>query len=253
MSTVLEVTNLVKSFGGVTAVNDVSLAVQTGEVFGIIGPNGAGKTTLFNLMTGFDRPDRGELRVLGRTMDKPSPEAIVRMGVARTFQNGEAFWGMTVMEQILIANLFGRTSNVLKDSLRSLPEESKRTAREFLRKFQIEDLADELIDSLPYGQQRLVEIVRAVATGARILMLDEPLAGLSMEAARQIEASIVELHQQGYTIVLIEHHLDVVTRVSSRIAVLDQGSLIAIGQPNEVTQNPAVIEAYVGRRRDADS
>ncbi|MGT2911242.1 ABC transporter ATP-binding protein [Streptococcus cameli] len=248
----LEVKQLTKNFGGLTAVGDVSLELNEGELVGLIGPNGAGKTTLFNLLTGVYEPSEGTVTLDGHLLNGKAPYKIASLGLSRTFQNIRLFKNMTVLDNVLVA--FGnRHKPHLLASLLRLPlfyknEAAQREkALELLAIFNLEDQADTLAKNLPYGQQRRLEIVRALATEPKILFLDEPAAGMNPQETAELTALIRQIKEEfGITIILIEHDMSLVMEVTERIYVLEYGRLIAHGTPDEIRQNKRVIAAYLG-------
>jgi branched-chain amino acid transport system ATP-binding protein len=249
---VLQAHRVSKRFGGVEALKGVSLDIPRGTIFGLIGPNGAGKTTLFNLLTGFLRPDEGELRFRGRRYDGLSPEKVARMGLARTFQNIRLFQNMTALENVLVGMHRHLTSGVGSILLGGRPfrqeeREAEARALELLELVGLRDKADLLARHLPYGDQRRLEIARALASRPEVLLLDEPSAGM-LPREREELARLLMLIRDRYrlTMVLIEHQMALVMAVCQRVAVLHYGAKIAEGEPREIRENPAVIEAYLG-------
>ncbi|MGT2783968.1 ABC transporter ATP-binding protein [Streptococcus merionis] len=248
----LEVKNLTKHFGGLTAVGDVTLELQAGELVGLIGPNGAGKTTLFNLLTGVYEPSEGSVTLDGKLLNGKAPYKIAAAGLGRTFQNIRLFKNMTVLENVLVGMGNQRSPHLLASFLR-LPKfyqsESalNEKAMELLAIFGLDKEAETLAKNLPYGQQRRLEIVRALATEPKILFLDEPAAGMNPQETAELTALIRQLKDQfDLTIMLIEHDMSLVMEVTERIYVLEYGRLIAHGTPEEIRSNKRVIEAYLG-------
>ncbi|CYV53162.1 ABC transporter ATP-binding protein [Streptococcus suis] len=248
----LEVKDLTKNFGGLTAVGDVTMELHEGELVGLIGPNGAGKTTLFNLLTGVYEPSEGTISLAGTILNGKAPSKIASLGLGRTFQNIRLFKDMTVLENVLIGLGNHGKSEVFASFFR-LPafyknEEALKTkAIELLKIFDLDGDADTLAKNLPYGQQRRLEIVRALATEPKILFLDEPAAGMNPQETAELTQLIRKIKEEfGITIILIEHDMSLVMEVTERIYVLEYGRLIAHGTPEEIRNNKRVIEAYLG-------
>lgn len=249
---ILEAKALTRNFGGLIAVNQVSFAVEKNQIFGLIGPNGAGKTTLFNLITGLIQPSSGQLLHQGNEISKARPYQIAARGIARTFQNIRLFGELSALDNVMIARHIHIKSGFIAGAL-GLPsavrEEryTKQTARELLDRVGLSERADEKARNFPYGDQRRLEIARALALEPQILLLDEPAAGMNPNEKHQLSTFIREIRDQfNLTVILIEHHVPLVMGLCDQIAVLNFGQLIALGNPAEVRTNPAVIEAYLG-------
>jgi branched-chain amino acid transport system permease protein len=251
----LEVEGLVQQFGGLRAVDNVSFQVLRGEIFSIIGPNGGGKTTVFNCITGVQRPKQGRIRFEGRSLIGLRPHVIVSRGIGRTFQGIRLFKQMAVFENVMVG-LYPRhrtmtwqallhTRGERKDELRALEE-----ARQWLQFVGLEDMAGRLATELSYADQRRVEIARALASHPQLVLFDEPAAGMNPTEKMELVGVIRKIRDLGITVVLIDHDMSLVMGVSDRVAVLDHGSLIALGKPDEIQRNPAVIEAYLGQGDD---
>ncbi|MGT2807397.1 ABC transporter ATP-binding protein [Streptococcus iniae] len=248
----LEVKQLTKNFGGLTAVGNVTMELHEGELVGLIGPNGAGKTTLFNLLTGVYVPSDGTVTLDGTVLNGKTPYKIASLGLSRTFQNIRLFKNMTVLDNVLIGLANQGKSHLLASLLR-LPKfyqseaHLKEKALELLAIFDLEQEAETLAKNLPYGKQRRLEIVRALATKPKILFLDEPAAGMNPQETAELTSLIRQIKTDfGITIILIEHDMSLVMEVTERIYVLEYGRLIAHGSPYEIKTNKRVIEAYLG-------
>jgi branched-chain amino acid transport system ATP-binding protein len=247
----LEVDRIVKRFGGLLAVNDVSFEVDTGEIVSMIGPNGAGKTTAFNCITGLYPLSDGDVRFDGVSLMGMPPHRITRLGIARTFQNIRLFSYMTAVDNVMVGEHVRMHSKVWDDLLHTRKARKEERAVEgralaTLRRLGLERYADVYARNLPYGLQRRLEIARALASGPKLLLLDEPAAGLNPNEKVELMGVISGLRDAGLTIFLIEHDMRVVMGISDRIVVLDYGEKIAEGTPTEVRENPRVIDAYLG-------
>jgi branched-chain amino acid transport system ATP-binding protein len=253
----LSLENVSLQFGGLKALNDVSFEVREGEILGLIGPNGAGKTTCFNVMTGVYQPTAGQVRFAGQPLGNRKRFAITRLGIARTFQNIRLFPNMTALENVLVGADAHHRTNVV-DALFRTPRhrreerEGEQTAREVMRFMGLERRSDELARNLSYGEQRRLEIARAMATKPQLLCLDEPAAGFNPAEKAQLMNLIRRVRDSGLTVLLIEHDMSLVMGVSDRVTVLEFGRKIAEGVPAEVRNDPAVIAAYLGTESDTE-
>ena len=252
LNNLISVKNLKKSFGGITAVDVKELSFIKGELTSVIGPNGAGKTTFFDLISGFQNADSGDIFLKEKNISNSQPYKIARMGMVRTFQLTKVFDRMTVMENLLFSG-----SNVNNDSfLRSIlklnsqkvyENSLKDKANEIMNDLNIGHMADSYARELSGGQKKLLELARAIINEPEILLLDEPLAGVNPKLAEDILSLIKKLSEDGITIVMVEHNIEAVMKISERVVVLAEGSLIADGSPNEIRTNKNVIEAYLGK------
>ena len=249
---VLTAKELTRRFGGVVAVNNLSFSVNQGEIFGFIGPNGAGKTTLFNLITGLIPPSSGELIYQNQAISQLQPHQIAGLGIARTFQNIRLFGELSVLDNVIIARHLHSQSNIIAGVL-GLPlavkeeENSRQKALELLTLIGLDNRTEEKAKNLAYGDQRRLEIARALALEPQILLLDEPAAGMNLNEKQQLSEFIRDLRDRfHFTIIIIEHHVPLVMGLCDRIAVLDFGQLIALGEPSLIRNNPEVIAAYLG-------
>jgi branched-chain amino acid transport system ATP-binding protein len=247
----LEVQGLTKSFGGVTAVNNVSFHLDKGEIVAVIGPNGAGKTTLFNMITGVIPPTSGKVLFNEEELTGKEPYQIAFAGITRTFQNLQVFENMSVIENVMTGVHCRLKTGIIHAGFR-LPrvrkeeKEAFETAMQYLRKVGIADLAYEDAKTLPYGNQRLLEIARAAASSPKLILLDEPMAGLNPKESAQLVQVIRQMREEGMSFLFVEHDMETVMEISDRIVVIDYGKKIAEGTPAEIYENEAVIAAYLG-------
>jgi branched-chain amino acid transport system ATP-binding protein len=252
----LSIEGLGISFGGLKAVHDVSFGVKPGEIVSVIGPNGAGKTTLFNMISGVYQPGSGKVILNGEDVTAMSPHLLARRGMCRTFQNLQVFQSMTVLENVVSGYHLQESGSVLADLL-NLPSSRRRAreaeagARDLLKRVGLERAAEREAGSLSYGSLKRLEIARAMALKPKVLLLDEPAAGCNAVETEEIDHLIAEIAASGVAILLVEHDMKLVMRISNHIVVLDHGEKIAEGDPASVSQNPAVIAAYLGAENAA--
>jgi branched-chain amino acid transport system ATP-binding protein len=248
----LEVNGVSKRFGGLQALSDVSFVAESGELTALIGPNGAGKTTMFSCIAGYHRPDTGTVRLDDTTLTGLRPADVLRHGLARTFQLVRSFEGLTVLETVMTAGHW-RSGQTFASSMFGLPSvrRSERRLRsealDTLAVLGVEHLADQRIHELPYGQQRLVEIAKVLATGAGVLLLDEPAAGLHTLEVEALAAVLAGIRATGRTVLMVEHNMSFVMGLADKVVVLDFGRKIAEGTPEAISADQAVIDAYLGR------
>ena len=249
---ILDIKQITKRFGGLVAVKDLNMSLNPGDLYGLIGPNGAGKTTIFNLITGVYVPDEGLIVLDGKPIQGRKPSTIAKQGMSRTFQNIRLFKSMTVLENVQVARHMHKRQGVFDAIMRTKPlkdEESEieQTAMELLKIFSLDSRAHELAKNLPYGSQRRLEIARALATNPKVLLLDEPAAGMNPQESIDLMRLIRFCRDKfQMTILLVEHNMKVVMGVCEKIQVIDYGETIALGSPKEIRDNPKVIEAYLG-------
>ncbi|MCW5630159.1 MAG: ABC transporter ATP-binding protein [Rhodoferax sp.] len=253
--TLLAIENLSKSFGGVHAIAQLDLQVREGAVNSIIGPNGAGKTSLINLLSGVYAPDTGSIRLDGRELAGQPTFRFAQAGIGRTFQNLQVFFNMSALENVMTGRHLRQPCSLLASLLHTPAQQRaeaacRATARQLLQRVGLDAYEDAASDSMPYGALKRLEIARALAAEPRLLLLDEPAAGLNQTEAREIDGLIKRLAQAGTTVILVEHNMRLVMEVSDHVFVLDHGRKLAEGTPQEVSANPQVIEAYLGTPED---
>lgn len=249
---ILETNNLTIKFGGLVALSKLNLWIEDGEIVSLIGPNGAGKTTVFNMITGVYAPTEGSILYYGQEIQGKRPDKITKLGLARTFQNIRLFSGMTVLDNILVAGDLHFKPSMLSDTLgfpgaRKAEKQLKEEGMAILEEVGLADNANDIATSLPYGQQRRLEIGRALATNPKLLLLDEPAAGMNPKESEDIALFIEQIRtRHALSVLLIEHHMQLVMGISDRIYVLEYGNTIAYGKPSTIQNDEAVIKAYLG-------
>jgi branched-chain amino acid transport system ATP-binding protein len=255
----LTASGLSMRFGGVLAVNGVSFDVKRGEVFTLIGPNGAGKTTVFNLISRLYTPTTGDISFEGRKLSELAPHDVANLGIARTFQNIELFEHASVLQNLLIGRHTHRKSNVLSDifftgKVRRAELEAREKVEQVIELLDLQHHRDSMVAGLPYGVRKVVELARALSTEPKLLLLDEPSSGLNVEETDDMAFWIRDIQQElGVTVLMVEHDMSLVSKVSDRVLAMNQGEMLALGTPREVQTHPGVIEAYLGSIDDVSS
>ena len=249
------VDGVTRTFGGLTAVSVDHLEIQRGGITGLIGPNGAGKTTLFNLLTGFDQPDTGTWSYDGRSLGKLSPHQVARLGVVRTFQLTKALSRLTVLQNMLLGAQGQRGESfwraLVPSTWRSQEEENTEKALDLLTRFKLDAKKDDFAGTLSGGQRKLLEMARALMSDPQVVMLDEPMAGVNPALTQSLLGHVKDLREQGMTVIFVEHDMDVVRDISDWVVVMAAGRIIAEGPPESISQNQAVVDAYLGAHHDA--
>lgn len=254
---VLECRNVERRFGGLVAVTGIDMTINKGEIFGLVGPNGSGKTTLTNAITGFYPPNTGQILLDGTDITGTKPHKVAGMGVARTFQNLALFNGMSVLDNILLGRHIHMNPGVVRTALYwwlARPEEiaNREVVEEVIDFLQLESIRNELVDGIPIGLKKRVELARALVAEPHLLILDEPMAGMNQEEKEYMARFILDARaERGVSVLLIEHHMDVIIGICDRMLALNYGEMIATGVPREVIKDPRVIEAYIGAGHDA--
>jgi neutral amino acid transport system ATP-binding protein len=252
---VVVVDGVTRSFGGLTAVSVDHLEIQRGGITGLIGPNGAGKTTLFNLLTGFDQPNTGTWSYDGRPLDKLSPHQVARLGVVRTFQLTKALSRLTVLQNMLLGaqgqNGEGFFRALVPGTWRAQEKANTEKAMELLQRFKMDAKKDDFAGTLSGGQRKLLEMARALMSDPQVVMLDEPMAGVNPALTQSLLGHVKDLREQGMTVIFVEHDMDVVRDISDWVVVMASGRIIAEGPPESISQNRAVVDAYLGAHHDA--